>query len=101
MRDPNRIDPFLAKLGEAWKKCPDQRFGQFLSNFFGAAGQNVWMTEDDEWLAGLQAFIDGKNPEEAIEDYMDRQAYEEAMDEHRKNPITFTMEDVQKILEDE
>lgn len=99
MRDPSRIDPLLAKLGEAWKKCPDQRFGQFVTNFFGATRQNVWMTEDDEWMVGLQAFIDGQKPDEAMEDYIDRKLYDEAMDEHRKNPITYTMDDVAKILE--
>lgn len=34
MRDPARIDPLLEKLGEAWKKYPDMRFGQFMDNFF-------------------------------------------------------------------
>lgn len=72
MRDLNRIDPFLAKLGEAWKKCPDQRFGQFLSNFFGACRQEIWRTEDDEWMIGLQAFIDGQDPAQAMDAYFDQ-----------------------------
>lgn len=101
MRDPNRIDPLLAKLSEAWKKYPDQRFGQFVTNFFGASRQDVWHTEDDAWLVGLQAVIDGKKPDEAIEDYLDSEAYEEAMEEYKKNPITYSMEDVRKILEED
>ena len=100
MRDPKRIDPLLAKLGEAWKKCPDQRFGQFVTNFFGMSQQDVWHTEDDAWLIGLQAVIDGKKPDEAIEDYLDAQAYEEAMAEHKKNPVTYSMEDVKRLLEE-
>jgi hypothetical protein len=34
MRDIERIDKFLAKVGEIWKReCPDWRFGQLLYNF--------------------------------------------------------------------
>ena len=68
MRDPNRIDPLLAKLGEAWKKYPDQRFGQFLGNFFALCDQDFFYPEDDAWLAALQAFIDGKHPRSAMGD---------------------------------
>lgn len=71
MRDPKRIDTVTLKLAEAWRKHPDLRFGQFLTNFFGACGQNVWNTEDDEWLVGLQAFLDGKDPKIAIDSYFD------------------------------
>lgn len=35
MRDINRIDPFLQKLGEYWKQHPDLRFGQIISNILG------------------------------------------------------------------
>ena len=72
MRDSKRINPFLAKLAEAWHKNPEQRFGQFLTNFFGECGQDVWHTEDDEWLVGLQAFIDGRDPKEAMDAYFDQ-----------------------------
>lgn len=101
MRDPNRIDPLLAKLGEAWKKCPDQRFGQFMTNFFGATRQNVWQTEDDEWMVELQAFIDGQKPDEAMEDYIDRKLCEEAMEEFKKNPVTYAHDEVKKLLEED
>lgn len=47
MRDPARIDPLLEKLSEAWKKHPDMRFGQFMSNFFAVCEQNAFNTEDD------------------------------------------------------
>lgn len=30
MRDPVRIDPFLMKLSELWKKYPDLRFYQLV-----------------------------------------------------------------------
>lgn len=32
MRDINRIDKILAELAEIWKKYPDLRLGQLLSN---------------------------------------------------------------------
>ncbi|EKX97556.1 MULTISPECIES: type II toxin-antitoxin system RelB family antitoxin [Selenomonas] len=35
---------------------------------------------------------------ERMEDELDRQAYEEAMAEFRKNPITYTLEEVEKEL---
>ena len=101
MRDPKRIDPLLAKLGEAWKKYPDQRFGQFMSNFFGACRCDPWHVEEDEWMVALQAFIDGKKPDEAMEDYLDRKAYDTAMAEHQKNPVTYSMEDVKRLLEED
>ena len=59
MRDPNRIEPLLTKVAEAWHKYPDLRFGQFMVN----CKQAPFFAEDDEWMAALQAFIDGKDPE--------------------------------------
>lgn len=47
MRDPKRIEPLLAKLAEAWHKYPDQRFGQFMCNFFGACQVDSFYYEDD------------------------------------------------------
>ena len=58
MRDPNRIDPLLEKLGEAWKLHPDLRFGQFASHFFTYYGKPILLVEDDEWMDAIQAYID-------------------------------------------
>jgi hypothetical protein len=69
MRDINRIDPLLEKLGEAWKKVPDQRFGQFMYNFFYSYGKDPFFAEDDEWMVGIQAYIDGKNIGKAMAEY--------------------------------
>lgn len=69
MRDPNRIEPLLEKLAEAWRKYPDQRFGQFLTSFFSMCQHDIWHTEDDEWMVGLQAYIDGNDPDKAMEAY--------------------------------
>ena len=35
---------------------------------------------------------------ERMEDELDRQAYEEAMNEFRANPVTYTLEEVEKEL---
>ncbi len=35
---------------------------------------------------------------ERMEDELDRQAYEEAMADFRANPVTYTLEDVEKEL---
>lgn len=32
MRNPDRIDPLLKKLGDYWKLNPDLRLGQLISN---------------------------------------------------------------------
>lgn len=73
MRDPNRIDPLLAKLGEAWKKHPDQRFGQFMVNFFSLCNRDPFLPEDDVWEVALDAYIHGKKPADAMSGYIDSQ----------------------------
>lgn len=73
MRDPARIDPLLEKLGEAWKKYPDMRFGRFMNNFFSVCEQNVFNTEDDVWEVALDAFIRGERPPAAIKNYIKTQ----------------------------
>lgn len=72
MRDITRIDPLLAKLGEAWKKHPDLRFGQFMVNFFGECQCDPFYHEEEVWMDALQAYIDGNSPKEAIEKHYGR-----------------------------
>ena len=48
MRDPNRIDDFLKKLGEYWKRVPDWRFGQLVMNFLSFIGRDPFYLEDDK-----------------------------------------------------
>lgn len=55
MRDPKRIDRILEKLGELWKKVPDQRLGQLLFNYtrFGTRAElgtirDIFHYEDDD-----------------------------------------------------
>lgn len=70
-RDPKRIDPLLAKLEDAWKAYPDLRFGQFMSNFFHKCGRDPFYVEDDVWMKAIQAYIAGKDPSKAINDYLE------------------------------
>ena len=55
MRDINRIDPLLSKLGEVWKQYPDLRFGQFIINLFHDLDKDPWNVEEDEWVEFLQS----------------------------------------------
>ena len=60
MRDPNRIRPFLAALGEVWERNPDQRFGQLVMNLSREPGgfADTWEWENDEWFQRMEAYLD-------------------------------------------
>ncbi len=89
MRDINRIEPFLEKLGEAWKKHPDLRFGQFMSILFGAYGKDPFYVEDDAWLAGIDAYIKGEDVSQAMSEHMKTNT--------ERHPL-FTQEELDSIL---
>lgn len=57
MRDINRIDPLLAKLGEVWKQHPDMRFGQLIINLLDNLGKDPWYLEDDVWADYLNNYL--------------------------------------------
>lgn len=57
MRDPNRIDSFLQKIGECWKLVPDWRFGQLLSNFLCNAKTDFFFWEEEEFLQKFQEYV--------------------------------------------
>ena len=62
MRDPQRIDPFIQKLGDYWKnRIPDWRFGQFMSNFLGyvmtETGKDIFYIEEKEMEELLDKFF--------------------------------------------
>jgi hypothetical protein len=57
MRDPERIDRVLAKLGEAWHRVPDWRLGQLVSNLQGLGPRDVFYTEDDKWEEWLDDLL--------------------------------------------
>lgn len=60
MRDPRRIDSMLMKIGEIWKKNPDLRLNQLLSNAASRAkwsDNDLFYLEDDKLLVGLNEMI--------------------------------------------
>ena len=53
MRNPDRIDKFCNELAEVWKKVPDWRFGQLISNVLGkmqSEGRDPFFPEEDEMI---------------------------------------------------
>ena len=61
MRDPDRIDKFLAELGERWKKVPDWRFGQFICNI--PFEKDPFYIEEDEFLTQVDKLFDSTKKE--------------------------------------
>lgn len=58
MRNPERIDEILAAIGVIWKKYPDQRFFQLISNIpWKNITQDTFFYEDDKVLESLNEFI--------------------------------------------
>ena len=61
MRDPKRIDDFLNRLGECWKKVPDWRFGQLISNVKDFAyddwPQDIFFIEDEQFIYYVEKFF--------------------------------------------
>lgn len=60
MRDPNRIDPFLERLGKVWKQVPDWRFGQLIENVFDSIDGMTFFMEDEEILKYFEKFLKTK-----------------------------------------
>ena len=61
MRDVNRIDPFLQKIGTIWKtECPDWRFGQLMYNFLSVYGDPFYWEEGD-FLEMLEDYFNQSN----------------------------------------
>ena len=61
MRNPDRIEPFLEKLGKIWKgQCPDWRFGQFLINVFGTLPYDIYYWEDEKIMKHIENYFNLK-----------------------------------------
>ena len=56
MRDINRIDPILQRIGEIWKQYPDLRLGQLLENISVEYNSSLYFTEDKDLLRKLEGF---------------------------------------------
>ena len=48
MRNPDRIDEYLAVVEKAWKDCPDLRFSQLVLNVFRSPAD--YYLEDEDTL---------------------------------------------------
>lgn len=57
MRDINRIDKFLERLGKCWKEVPDWRFGQFIQNVLGSYNGDIFFPEDHEMIDFIEKFF--------------------------------------------
>ncbi|BCN51956.1 hypothetical protein RE9425_03460 [Prescottella equi] len=60
MRDPERIDPILSKLGQIWHENPDLRLTQLLVALAktGEAMPQFFYTEDDHIEAAIDSALD-------------------------------------------
>lgn len=56
MRDPNRIKLFLLELEKIWKKYPDLRFGQFITNVFSKLEIDPFFIEDEILIQEIKNF---------------------------------------------
>ena len=57
MRNPDRIDQFLERLGKVWKKVPDWRFGQLMVNVLNSMPKDPFFPEDDEMIKYFEDFF--------------------------------------------
>ena len=58
MRDHKRIYDFCNKLATIWAtEVPDWRFGQLISNVFGAYGRDPFFLEEDEMMRLFEEYF--------------------------------------------
>lgn len=58
MRDPERIDNFMMRLGELWKTyCPDLRFGQLMSNIASYSSRDIFFLEEEEFYKTVLQYM--------------------------------------------
>jgi hypothetical protein len=57
MRDDRRIKKLCSTLEKAWSMSPDERLGQFLSNWVYGHHVDIWFMGDDLIIDALLDFI--------------------------------------------
>ena len=61
MRDKNRIDKYCDRIAKMWKKVPDWRFGQLISNVLGEyvsrTGKDIFFPEDEELVSAMEEIL--------------------------------------------
>lgn len=60
LRDPERIDRIIAKLTILWRRDPDLRLGQLVSNLKGLGVQDVFYWEDEDLEQAINDVLDGR-----------------------------------------
>lgn len=55
MRNPNRIEPFLAEIAKLWHEVPDWRFGQLICNI--PFDRDPFFMEEDEFLGCIKKML--------------------------------------------
>lgn len=55
MRDPNRIEPFLAEVAKMWHKVLDWRFGQLICNM--PFKTDPFFLEENEFLDVMKQLL--------------------------------------------
>ena len=63
MRNPDRIDPFLERVGKVWKKFPNWRFGQLMVNVLNSMPKDPFFPEDDEMIEYFENYFKGNQDE--------------------------------------
>lgn len=58
MRNEKRIDEFLERFGKCWKKVPDWRFGQLLSNVLSTFPKDIFFPEEKEMIEFFEDFFE-------------------------------------------
>ena len=58
MRNPDRIKPFLERLGNVWEEnASDWRFGQLMSNVLNLMDIDPFFVEDDEMIEYFENYF--------------------------------------------
>ncbi|MBW3539175.1 MAG: hypothetical protein KY476_02800 [Planctomycetes bacterium] len=70
MRDPDRIQKVLERVGDMWRRHPDWRLGQLLCNVATWAEDDVWDIEEDVLTAEIDRHIEQFDRRSAAQDYV-------------------------------
>lgn len=61
MRNPNRIPKYMDRLEAIWKKVPDYRLGQFMSNmmsiYYSETHRDPFFPEDEDFMTVIENYF--------------------------------------------
>ena len=67
MRDPDRIDQILTRLGDLWKQSPDMRFYQIIQYITPSDVSDTFYVEDDRALRWIEQRIEQQEEDEPFD----------------------------------